>query len=267
MFHDNFKHNMFQRFTKRIQTYVKLSRNVSNHPKPSKLFSKIQNQKILNSQQTFQIFRSNFETGHYFKQVSKQFKNSFKHVSNQLEASNQFQTSIKQIQIISNTSEHVAKPFQTRHEQKNELVLQNIAQYYPKIWTHSTRLHKIVDVLKRFRKSHMEFPSGPPSIENLLLLGLFACKNWYFEVVFGFVSVKKYCIRVGRTFLRQPYYMAPSRGLSTPRSLKVKPNKKLKNNSLVTRYMFFLRMCNILCMREAVTISIGSHILPSPLGF
>ena len=30
--------------------------------------------------------------------------------------------------------------------------------------------------------------------------------------------------------------------------------------------MLFLRICTICCMREAVYISYGSHILPSPLG-
>ena len=63
-------------------------------------------------------------------------------------------------------------------------------------------------------------------------------------------------------FIRSIQFMAPPRGLSTPRTLKVKFENIEKQ--LVTKYVFFLRICIIFCMREAVTISYGSRILPRP---
>ena len=60
--------------------------------------------------------------------------------------------------------------------------------------------------------------------------------------------------------------MAPQRGLSTPRALKVKIRKN-ENVWLVTKYVFFLWIGTIFCMREAVIISYGSRTLPAPLGF
>ena len=58
--------------------------------------------------------------------------------------------------------------------------------------------------------------------------------------------------------------IVPLRGLSTPRALTVKTNKIWKTH-LVTKYEFSVRNCTIVCMREVVTISYGSRILPSPL--
>ena len=58
-------------------------------------------------------------------------------------------------------------------------------------------------------------------------------------------------------------FMAPPGGLSTPRALKVTHVKKSEN---VRSQTLFSRICTILCMREAVTISYGSRIFPSPLG-
>ena len=60
------------------------------------------------------------------------------------------------------------------------------------------------------------------------------------------------------------FKMAPTRGLSTLRALKIKTNKKEK---LFGRETFFLPMCTMFCMRKAVTISDGSRIPPSPLGY
>ena len=56
-----------------------------------------------------------------------------------------------------------------------------------------------------------------------------------------------------------PTFMAPARGLLTPRALKVEKYKNGK--SLVTKYVFLLRIC----MCKAVTISYGSRAPPSPL--
>ena len=41
---------------------------------------------------------------------------------------------------------------------------------------------------------------------------------------------------------------------------------KIQKNNIVTEKMFFLRISIIFCMREAVTISDGSRILPCPRG-
>ena len=56
--------------------------------------------------------------------------------------------------------------------------------------------------------------------------------------------------------------MAPPRGLSTPRALKVKKERK----SIGQEIKVVLQIRTMFCMREAVTISYGSRIIPSPLG-
>ena len=56
--------------------------------------------------------------------------------------------------------------------------------------------------------------------------------------------------------------VAPPRGLSTPRALSVPIH--IKGKVLVAKYILFLRICTICCMREAATISNGSRILSSP---
>ena len=59
--------------------------------------------------------------------------------------------------------------------------------------------------------------------------------------------------------------MAPPWGLSTPRAPK-EPFLNVRKSNMVTKQVFFLRIFTIFCMREAVTISYGSRILPCPLG-
>ena len=59
--------------------------------------------------------------------------------------------------------------------------------------------------------------------------------------------------------------MAPPWGLSTPRAPKELFQTFQKNN-MVTKQVFFLRISTIFCMREAVTISNTSRIVPCPLG-
>ena len=39
---------------------------------------------------------------------------------------------------------------------------------------------------------------------------------------------------------------------------EIPKSKKKHENEIVTKYLFFLRICTIICMREAVTISYGS---------
>ena len=60
-------------------------------------------------------------------------------------------------------------------------------------------------------------------------------------------------------------FMAPPWGLSTPRAPK-EPFQKLRKSNMVTKQVLFLRISTIFCMREAVTISNVSRILPCPLG-
>ena len=59
-------------------------------------------------------------------------------------------------------------------------------------------------------------------------------------------------------------HMAPPWGLSTPRAPK-ELFQKFRKSNMVTKQVFFLRISATFCMREAVTISNGSRILPCPL--
>ena len=69
-------------------------------------------------------------------------------------------------------------------------------------------------------------------------------------------------IQINIIYIYSSYIMAAPRGLSTPRALKVKQLKTLKQ--MVTEHWFSLPICTICCMREAVYTSYGSHILPAP---
>ena len=64
-------------------------------------------------------------------------------------------------------------------------------------------------------------------------------------------------------FLLCGVYYGCSAGALDAESAK---SKKKQKQLLVTTYVFFLQICAIFCMREAVAISYGSRKLSSPLG-
>ena len=88
--------------------------------------------------------------------------------------------------------------------------------------------------------------------------------NIYIYIIFfeglGRISKASQWRTLKRKFWRA--LMAPPRGLSTPRALKVKIKTK---KEMVAKYAFFVRICTIFCIREAVYISYGSRIPPRPL--
>ena len=108
-------------------------------------------------------------------------------------------------------------------------------------------------------------PQSPASMSKFGGFSFRETELLRYEVIDFVVVTECYCffiyISVGGDYLIP---MVPPRGLSTPRALKVFLFKKRR--FVRSRSRCFLRSFIIFCMREAVYISYGSRILPSPLG-